>query len=151
MGQFREGGWFTLPDGTKISPAEDGWSNVKLSLQSIKPADSVPDGKVVIGTTVTIEKGIPKWQNTLADAPIPRAVSAAQGKAILVKQGLFDAVTNYINGIEDATEKALANIAFNSTTEWERNSPFLTSAIKALNISDEQLDALFLAASKIKF
>lgn len=81
---------------------------------------------------------------------IPQQVSRAQGKAALIQAGLWGAVESYVNGIGDAVEKALALVALNDTTHWRRDSPFLNKAAKALGLTDEQLDDLFIEAAKIE-
>ena len=47
-------------------------------------------------------------------------------------------------------ERALAEVALNDTQQWRRDSPFFNAAATALGLTGEQLDALFLAASKIE-
>ncbi len=79
----------------------------------------------------------------------PAVVTRAQGKAALIQAGLWDAVEAYVDSITDPTEKALALVALDDTTEWRRDSPFLTDAAAALGLSDEDLDGLFVAAAAI--
>lgn len=81
--------------------------------------------------------------------PVPQAVSRAQGKAALIQQGLWSAVQGFVAGIEDPTQRALADVALNDTQEWRRDSPFLTTAAAALGWTDDALDALFVAAAEI--
>lgn len=80
---------------------------------------------------------------------IPEQVTRAQGKAALIKDGLWSGVLDYVESITDQTEKALAEVALNDTTHWQRSSPFLNSAAKSLGLSDEQLDDLFIQAEQI--
>ena len=81
---------------------------------------------------------------------VPQQVTRAQGKAALITAGLWGAVESYVDGIEDATEKALALVALNDTTHWQRTSPFLNAAAQALNLTSEQLDVLFQQAAEIE-
>jgi len=80
---------------------------------------------------------------------IPLQITRAQGKAILVKSGLYASVEQYINSIEDDSQKLIANIAFNDTVYWQRDSPFLIGVAAALSLDDEMLDQLFIDADKI--
>lgn len=80
----------------------------------------------------------------------PQQVSRAQGKAALVQAGLWEAVQGFAASIEDQTQAALADIALNDTTEWQRSSPFLTAAAQSLGMTDEQIDDLFIQAAEIK-
>lgn len=96
-----------------------------------------------------------EWDNVLnppiKEVPfIPRQVTRAQGKAALIQAGIWPSVLSFIDTIEDETEKALALVAINDTTHWQRSSPFLNQAAWALGVSQEQLDDLFLEASKIE-
>jgi hypothetical protein len=81
---------------------------------------------------------------------VPQQVTRAQGKAALIQAGLWGDVEDYVDGIEDPTEKALALVALNDTTHWQRTSPFLNAAAAALGLTDEQLDDLFRQAAKIE-
>lgn len=81
--------------------------------------------------------------------PIPHQVTRAQGKAALITAGLWQQVLDYVDGITDPTEKALAEVALNDTTHWQRDSPFLNNAAIAIGLSSEQLDDLFKQASRI--
>src|SRR5690554_5684635 len=47
---------------------------------------------------------------------VPDQVTRAQGKAALIQAGLWQAVLDYVDGIADPTEKALALVALNDTT-----------------------------------
>lgn len=82
-------------------------------------------------------------------APVPEQVTKAQGKAALITAGLWQAVLDYVAGIENPTEQALAEVALNDTQDWRRDSPFLNQAAAAIGLSNEQLDDLFTAAAQI--
>lgn len=81
---------------------------------------------------------------------VPQQVTRAQGKAALITAGLWPAVEAYVDGIADPTEKALALVALNDTTHWQRTSPFLNTAATALGMSSEDLDNLFIQAAEIE-
>lgn len=81
---------------------------------------------------------------------VPQQVTRAQGKASLITAGLWDDVVSYVEGISDPTERQLAEVALNDTTHWRRDSPFLNAAAQALNLTSEQLDALFQQAAEIE-
>lgn len=83
-------------------------------------------------------------------APVPEQVSRAQGKAALIQAGLWAAVELFVDGIVDPTEKALALVALNDTTHWQRSSPFLNQAAGAIGLTPGQLDALFINAAQIE-
>ena len=84
-----------------------------------------------------------------APKPVPKTVSRAQGKAALISANIWGNVLAFVESIEDPTQKALAEVALNDTTEWRRDSPFLAAAAAAIGIDDAELDDLFLTASEI--
>ena len=90
-----------------------------------------------------------KVDKSLLKSNVVLEVTRAQGKAALVSPGLWQGVLDYVESIEDTTEKELAEVALNDTTHWQRISPFLNSAAKSLGLSDEQLDDLFIQAEQI--
>lgn len=90
-----------------------------------------------------------KIDTSLLGKSVPYYVTRAQGKAALILAGKFDAVMQYVDSIPDASEKALAQVALNDTTEWSRESAFLNNAAKAIGLTDKDLDSLFISASKI--
>ena len=81
---------------------------------------------------------------------VPQSVSRAQGKLALIQAGLWPAAIAFVDGITDPAQKAYAEVALNDTQEWRRDSPFLASAAAALDLSEEQLDTLFITAEGIQ-
>lgn len=97
------------------------------------------------------QEEIERHLNPLPAAPqVPAEVSRAQGKAALIQHGYWPSVLSYANSIEDETERQLADVALNDTAYWQRSSPFLNAAAKALGLTDEQIDDLFIEASQIQ-
>jgi len=80
---------------------------------------------------------------------IPQQVTRAQGKVVLIQMGLWPQVLAFVDAIEDPVEKAVAEVAINDTAHWQRNSPFLNQVAAARNISQEQMDQLFIQASQV--
>ena len=81
---------------------------------------------------------------------VPHSVRRAQGKLALIGAGLWPAAIAFVDGITDPAQKAYAEVALHDTQEWRRDSPFLVSAAAALDLSDEQLDTLFITAGGIQ-
>lgn len=90
-----------------------------------------------------------KIDTALLKPVVPQSVSRAQGKAALIMAGKWDAVLQFVDGIADPAEKALAEVALNDTLDWRRDSPFLNTAAAAIGLTTEQLDDLFVTASAI--
>ena len=81
---------------------------------------------------------------------VPQSVSRAQGKLALIGAGLWPAAIAFVEGITDPTQRAYAEVALHDTQEWRRDSPFLASAAAALDLSEEQLDTLFITAKELQ-
>ncbi|WP_320202806.1 hypothetical protein [Agrobacterium rosae] len=65
LGQYSEGGWVDLPDGSRVSPAQEGWTLRGYELHTVEPAEAVPTGHRVISSSVQIVDGLPKWVNSV--------------------------------------------------------------------------------------
>ena len=83
-------------------------------------------------------------------AKVPASVSRAQGKLALIGAGLWPAAVAFVEGITNPTQRAYAEVALHDTQEWRRDSPFLASAAAALDLSEGQLDALFITAGGLQ-
>ena len=83
-------------------------------------------------------------------ARVPQMVSRAQGKLALIGAGLWPAAIAFVDGITDPTQRAYAEVALHDTQEWRRDSPFLASAAAALDLSEWQLDELFITAGGLQ-
>ena len=83
-------------------------------------------------------------------ARVPQMVSRAQGKLALIGAGLWPAAIAFVDGITDPTQRAYAEVALHDTQEWRRDSPFIASAAAALNLSEAQLDELFITAGGLQ-
>lgn len=80
---------------------------------------------------------------------VPPIVSRAQGKIALLRAGRWGDVAAFVAAIPDATARAVAEVALNETATWNRSSPFLAQVAAGVGLSDEDLDALFLAAAEV--
>lgn len=99
---------------------------------------------------VADEDGFPTLQDPLPQEPvIPQQVTRAQGKVVLIQMGLWQPVLDYVAGIADPVQRALAEVALHETQFWQRSSPFLAQAAAALGMTDAQLDELFMQAEGV--
>lgn len=124
-------------DAVKISDEHHEWAWGKISQGEIFNGMS-EDGLL----TFTSPEEPPRH--------VPQQVTNAQGAAALIQAGLWQSILDYVDGMQDATEKALAEVALHRTTHWMRTSPFLNNAATALGLSSEDLDNLFIQASEIE-
>jgi hypothetical protein len=141
-GTYPEGGWFTLPNGDRVSPAFSGWTgDDDLQLSEIAVADPVPSGKVSTGQVAQMVEGGPKWVHSLEDAPIvPRTIAGAYFRAALTDMGEIDRVRS---AIPDAISLEL----FNTATEFNDQDSDVNAVATALSID---LGAVFDAAEAIR-
>ena len=80
---------------------------------------------------------------------VPFSVTPFQGKAAMYAAGLYDAVLEIIN---DPQTPILTKLAWAEVTEFTRDSPLLNGLAKhsTINLTDAEVDALFIAASQIE-
>ena len=117
----------------------------------------LPDGtySTIVADQAFIDAHFPDAELLPEPVPVqasgaPQSVSRAQGKLALIQAGLWPAVIAFVDGIADPAQKAYAEVALNDTQEWRRDSPFLASAAAALDLSEEQLDTLFITAGGLQ-
>lgn len=141
------GGWFDLPDGSRASPAQDGWTNGDYRLAAIQQADPVPEGKQVASTSVALVDGQPRYVHVLEDVPPPPApdrVTARQFNLQLLADGILDQVEGWI-----ATQSQAVQIAYANSGTFVRDEPMMQAGFAALGFTPEQIDAFFTAADKL--
>jgi hypothetical protein len=118
---------------------------------SASPTDPEAHGRALFAAAQAGEFGpVAAYVASPPNPPfVPQQVTRAQGKVVLIQMGLWQSVLDYVNAIEDPVQKAVAEVAINDTVHWQRNSPFLNQAATALNISQAQMDQLFIQASQV--
>ena len=131
------------------------WTEEELNgvgIYKVEANTDIPEGKVAVAWEYKLEGEVAKATPILEDVPVyvPQQVSRAQGKAALILAGLYEDVQAYIDSLE-GVEMEIAYIAFNETNTWDRDSEFLKNSAEALNLSEEDLDNLFIAAGNIQF
>jgi hypothetical protein len=109
------------------------------------PNDNNYEPIVEEGQTLVIEDSEP----TLPDS-IPQLVTMAQARKAMILSGVSIAdVDAAIAGIADPTEKALAQTDWEYSTTVRRDSDLVISLAPALNLTTEQVDAMFVLAHTI--
>jgi hypothetical protein len=81
-------------------------------------------------------------------APAPAVVTMRQARLALLGAGLLQLVEDAIAGMP-SPQKEAARIEWEYSQEVHRNRPFVLALSGALGLNDEQLDSLFLTASKL--
>jgi len=77
------------------------------------------------------------------------AVTRRQAKQALLMSGLLANVQPAIDDITDDTERGMVQIFWDDSTTFERNNPQLIALGEALELSDQQIDDLFIQASEL--
>lgn len=78
--------------------------------------------------------------------PVPQEVSRFQGRAALIQAGHMAAIQSYI---DEPTTDIMVKEAWANVTVFRRQSPMILTVASVLNLSDEDLDNLFIAAHAI--
>ena len=133
----------SIPDGADLRD---------IGYERVYPALTTP---IATGSEVLVSKPPEKvdgiWREVfaveMAPVLVPQQITRAQGKAVLIMQGHWQAVLDYVASIQDTTQRALAGVALHDTLTWERSSPFLNAAAAGRGMTDEQLDELFIQAA----
>ena len=108
----------------------------------------VVSGTAKIGDTYDPSTGDFTSPPTQSTPPIA-SITRRQGKQQLVISNLDDQVDIAINNIQDSKERKLTRIWYDDADTWERDNAQLQSLAQALNLTDEQVDDLFQAASQL--
>lgn len=77
---------------------------------------------------------------------VPAQVSPYQARIALLQAGLLSTVETLMS---DPGTPAAAKIAWEYATVWERNSAFISTLGPSLNLTEGQIDDLFVAASQV--
>ncbi len=81
-------------------------------------------------------------------ARVPQSITKRQARQELIEAGLVDAVEAAIDAIQDPTQKALMLSWWNDSQTYERDNPELITMAASIGLTEEQLDTMFLSASK---
>lgn len=84
------------------------------------------------------------------DKPIvPQVLSRAQARGALILAGLIDQVQPAIDSIEDPLQRALVQNDWDNRLDFQRDYPNLLTIASAIELTDEQIDQLFIEGAKL--
>ena len=86
--------------------------------------------------------------NVEVPTPIPQVVTMRQARLALLQQGLLASIQPAIDAL-DEPEKSGATIEWEYSQTVERNRPFVSLLSQALDLTDDDLDALFTLAETL--
>lgn len=151
IGQFPEGGWVDLPDGSRVSPAYDGWSLRGYELRKISDETPVESGKYVKSKSLKLVDGIPTMVYVLADveASFPD-LTARQFWLAAIELGISkSSLSSLVSQNYEGRERDLLLVEIEEAGSFKRDYPLVSELAEISGISESQLDDLWLWASKI--
>jgi hypothetical protein len=80
---------------------------------------------------------------------VPQTVTRRQGKQALVLNGKLDLVQPAIDAIADPAQRAMIQIEWDDSQEFERTRPSVIAIGTAIGLSSSQLDELFVLAATL--
>ena len=126
------------------------WDEVAEELPfTASPTDTEAHGRALFAAAVAGEFG--PVAEYVAPSPVPPTVPASvtmrQARLALLRAGLLDDVDAAIAAIPDPANRKAAEIEWEYAQTVDRNSPFTQQMAAGLNLTAEQLDALFTQAA----
>jgi hypothetical protein len=132
------------------------WTEAERKAIGLYPIieSAIPEGKISTGSTLTFDADADTVTrvHTLADAPpppIPSVISMRQARLVLLSQGLLAQVDATIDAMDEPARSA-ARIEWEYAVELRRSHPLVTAMQAAMNLTDEQVDAMFTAGAAIE-
>ena len=140
-----EGGWVTLPNGDRVSPAQTGWSNADgFTLSEVaEPVPAVPTPEELRAAFPALSRRqvfIGLVASGLATAPEVLAISAT-GTVPAAIEAAFAAMPE--------PQQSYARITFAEFTLAERLDPTTLLLQAAGGLSDAELDAFFVEFAQV--
>lgn len=89
------------------------------------------------------------WASVPVVQTIPSSVTRRQARQALLLAGLLDGVQTAINGITDPIKRGLVQIEWDDSLEFHRDREALIMLAQVIGLDEEQLDNLFIQASKL--
>ena len=104
------------------------------------------DGRMESCLASVLPEGVVVEPYIAPPPPIPATVTRFQALAVLAAGGYLGTIRTYINTLD---VNNIQRLAWENAVEWERTSPTLNALAAMLNLTDTQVDDLFIAASNI--
>lgn len=127
---------------------------VQVWTQADRYLCTTPQGSVELQFSVVGGMGIVEpW--TAADEPppppppVPQAITMRQARLVLLGAGKLTAVDVAIAAIVDEPTRKAAQIEWEFSNELQRNNNFVRMLAPGLNLTEAQVDALFVAGAKL--
>lgn len=89
------------------------------------------------------------WVYVEPPVEVPQRVTRRQARQALLLNSKLSLVQPAIDAIEDATQRAMMQIEWDDSQEFERHRPSLIAIGAALGLDDAAIDALFVQAAAL--
>lgn len=117
--------------------------NTHGELQLIQLGAAVPDG-----WTVLVETANPDYLNQIRPV-VPQSITRAQAVGALILAGLDERVTQAIDAIPNTLQRRLVRNDWENRLTFERDNPTLMALSRMLEMSEVDLDQLFIKGSQL--
>ena len=133
-----EGGWFNLPDGRNISPAEDGWTDGEYSLELIPPPPAPTPEEILAAERAAMRLS---FAQLLIGLVTEQWITEAEGEGWLSGTLPF-AVLTVIDNLP-VNQRFAAKARALRPSEVLRNDPLVGAMGTAAGKTDIEIDAFF--------
>lgn len=114
----------------------------------LQTSNNAPDGYVLMNDLPLTPNCVAQADGTwIEKIPVPKNVSKVQAVLSLSRAGIWPAFNAYLNADDTSDEHKLA---WENLSEVHRDSEMLAEIAGALELTDDQVNALFVSASQIK-
>jgi hypothetical protein len=129
-------------------PTPDGYDYV----ENLPMPDDAPEGQYYVRDLTVDSYG---WKLEDVQEEVIDSVTRIQMRDVLIEQGLFDSIESIIAGMpetsdEEVIEKKKMNDWWNHAPNFRRENARVAIMQAALGLTDEEVDAIFLAASLVE-
>lgn len=133
-----EGGWFNLPDGRNISPAEDGWTDGEYSLELIPPPPAPTPEEILAAERANMRLSFAQLMIGLVTE---QWITEAEGDGWL--SGTLPGTVLTVISSLPAEQRFAAKARALRPSEVVRNDPLVSAMGAAAGRAPPEIDAFF--------
>ncbi len=135
-----------LLDQTALSAIEAANAAIAEASQLRSENESLAESLVAQTSEInSLKQQLAQYQATTDENGVPLSVTRLQAKAALLGAGLLAQIEAFVASADDMTQ-----LAWREASTFDRRSLLVIGLANEFGLSDEQLDALFIAASQVR-